>query len=119
MLTINATPGPSAIHGTGLFTRQFIAEGDVVWRFDPMFDRTFSEPALSALSPEFQKAVRYYGSFSEGLWLYDIGDAKYMNHADAPNVVTGPGTSYMVAARDIEAGEELTCNYDTFHVGAR
>jgi SET domain-containing protein len=35
-----------------------------------------------------------------------------MNHSDGPNTYEKPDGTY--AARDIEAGEELTCDYSNF-----
>ena len=54
---------------------------------------------------------------SDGLvyvWTsFEADDARYMNHADAPNCdVSQPEATY--ALRDIAAGEELTCNYNHF-----
>jgi len=48
-------------------------------------------------------------------------NAKHMNHSDSPNVVNGEdgdGVETNVAARDIEAGEELTCDYYSFDLDA-
>jgi SET domain-containing protein len=36
-----------------------------------------------------------------------------MNHSEAPNVIC-PDNDDMFAGRDIEAGEELVCNYREF-----
>ena len=42
-----------------------------------------------------------------------------MNHSDKPNVIEGdPDREENIAARDIEAGEELTCNYHAFDLDA-
>jgi SET domain-containing protein len=41
----------------------------------------------------------------------DGDDGRFMNHAGSPNLdFSVPGVA--TAARDIEAGEELTCDYD-------
>ena len=38
-----------------------------------------------------------------------------MNHSDQANLLsTGPEQELDVAVRDIEIGEELTCNYNEF-----
>jgi SET domain-containing protein len=41
--------------------------------------------------------------------------ARHMNHSDEPNLIDSDAN---IAARDIEAGEELTCNYYVFDVDA-
>jgi len=37
--------------------------------------------------------------------------AKHVNHSDDPNLLETPDGLREYAARDIAAGEELTCNY--------
>jgi len=44
--------------------------------------------------------------------------SKHMNHSDRPNVIQGDGY-FDIAARDIEPGEELTCDYHTFDLDAK
>ena len=45
--------------------------------------------------------------------------AKHMNHSDTPDLIDGePHLDTNVAARDIEAGEELTCDYHSFDLDA-
>lgn len=59
----------------------------------------------------------YTYSYTEGIDCLVLGFGSLFNHSDEPNVryqvfIQGP-TSYMhfAAARDIEAGEELTIDY--------
>lgn len=43
-------------------------------------------------------------------------DARFINHSETPNLLCYLD-DFVVAARDIEAGEELTENYREFHDG--
>jgi len=45
--------------------------------------------------------------------------AKHMNHSDEPYVIEGDEDRQdNIAARDIEVGEEMTCNYYSFDLDA-
>lgn len=48
--------------------------------------------------------------------LNELNISFYLNHSDTPNVVTRDGEIF-VAARDIESGEELLSNYQTYSEG--
>ena len=99
MLQVRTEVRPSSIHGQGLFALERICEGEVVWSFDPTIDRI---------------SVAASGHFS---WRTAHGyvtpgdDAKFINHSQTPNLSTTPGLAPVIAARDIEAGEELTESY--------
>jgi hypothetical protein len=41
-----------------------------------------------------------------------------MNHSDTPNLYDTPDNLQELASRDIEVGEELTCNYFLFDLHA-
>lgn len=112
---------PSAIEGIGLFAAEPIAEGTVVWRFDPPIDQTFSREAVATLPELARDFVARYAYFDERLGLYVFcGDnARFMNHASAPNVrgayPEGEAREGIdVACRAIAAGEEITCDYESF-----
>ena len=88
----------------------------MVWQFLVGSDWTYTPEALLELPASQQTDIQYYGSFSDNLWVLDNGNAKFMNHSTTPNLTTAFGISPMFATRDIDVGEELTCDYDQFHV---
>ena len=119
MLLVKAWIGPSRIHGIGCFTAERIAAGQPVWVFDPRIDTRLSAAAFASFPKPLREFLRRYGyeEMYEGIRTIVLsGDhARYMNHADQPNLIDGDTD---VAARDIEAGEELTCNYYAFDLDA-
>ncbi len=117
MLLVSTSVKPSAIHGMGCFTNERIAKGQVVWQFDARLDRAIPVAEVAALPGPAQEYVLMYGYLEErdAVKVYTLcGDhAKHMNHAAAPNLLN-ESADIDRALRDIEEGEELTCNYYHF-----
>lgn len=111
MLLVHARAGSSGIHGYGLFARQFIPTGTVVWRFIPGFDIEIPESSLWSLSPAAREQVLHYAEYfpGQGKFVLSSDDDRFTNHSDEPNTV--PVNDTMVAVRDIQEGEEITCDY--------
>jgi uncharacterized protein len=119
MLLISASVKPSPIHGLGCFTNEKIEKGKVIWVLDDRIDRQIPAAELEALPKPVQEFLLMYAysKTRQGQKVYILcGDhARHMNHSEAPNSAsTGPDLEMDVAIRDIEAGEELTCNYYEF-----
>jgi SET domain-containing protein len=117
MQVVETYIGPSRIHGTGVFAKHPIKKGTVISRFMPPMDSQFPHELFLSLTPVEQAYLRnfaYRSKFTK-LWVLN-GDAdRYMNHSSDPNTDMHPdGTSENIALRDIEAGEELTCDYSGF-----
>ncbi len=79
---------------------------------DPRDFEKFSAVELTFLD-------RYaYLSARLGKYVVCVDDARYINHADAPNLaesaLPGEDEGVDVAARDIKKGEELTSDYRAF-----
>ena len=111
MLLVNARVGASAIHGLGLIARELIPAGTVIWRFTPGFDVEIPESSLSALSLAAREQVLHYAEHyaAEKKFVLSSDDDRFTNHSDSPN--TAPHGDTMVALRDIQDGEEITCDY--------
>lgn len=113
----------SAIHGLGVFSREFIPKGAKVWEYHPQFDLTFSEAEFERFPPSVQAEleVHLYQPEQGGLLYYESTMGKYMNHNRDPNVdFSDVGVGW--ATRDIHPDEELTCDYrhfmaETGHIG--
>ena len=113
MLLIATEVRPSA-HGLGLFTLERIPTGAMVWLWD---DRTeIVLPDCKDYPEAFASFLDTYGCIAQGIGLVvNLDNARYMNHADEPNLIERDGANF--AIRDIEIGEELTCDYRVFDHG--
>ena len=102
----------SCISGRGLFSgRSYRAHEALMIVNGESIDET------EALRRERSEA-NWYIYWNHGHNFIDAGRSpkgRYLNHACQPNTITAPrdeASLYIVALRDIEAGEELTMDYD-------
>ena len=122
MLVVKTQVKPSSIEGRGLFAAEHIQKGTVIWRFDPTVDCVYTKEEIMNLpEPKRSEILSLkYSYISRDIGKYvDCGDdAKYINHSDTPNLIVGKRVrgqeSDGIAARDIEAGEEITYDYREF-----
>ena len=120
MLLVRTYLASSPIDGIGLFVAEPIAKDTVIWTFDPRIDRLFSPEERESFPEPLRTFLRTYSyprcpRASE--FVLDGDHARFMNHSKAPNTCNiGSDTT---AARDIDADEELLCDYDEFYPGHR
>jgi hypothetical protein len=116
MLLVKTTVAPSQIHGLGLFADEFIPKGKIIWEFEKGLDVIIDKEKLKSLPEVQQKWIKHYAhlSLKNCNYTLSIDNDHYINHSDDPNTTdidTGRQELATVALRDIEKGEELTCNY--------
>ena len=120
MLLIKTRIGKSAIHGIGLFADEFIAAETVIWKFSDLIDLCFDEKQMGELSESVKEQIgRYsYRDKRSGMYVLCGDDARFFNHSNEPNCLDFYDYKDLgnvtIAARDIRAGEELTCDYAAF-----
>lgn len=115
MLLIKTKIGQSGIHGFGLFADQFIPKGTTTWKYDPIFDSSFTQEEVDKL-PEIAKSYFYfYAYFDKEINKYVLcsDSQRFINHSIKQLNITST-VKEDVAARDIQAGEELLCDYFKF-----
>ncbi len=120
MLLVKTKIGQSKINGIGLFADQFIKKGTIIWKFQPGFDLRIDKDELGKLSESAKGQFLKYAYFnpSSRKYILCFDDARFLNHSDKPNCIDVTSLddeeTLDVAGRDIEKGEELTCNYKDF-----
>ncbi|TPK76423.1 SET domain-containing protein-lysine N-methyltransferase [Mesorhizobium sp. B2-3-3] len=116
MLLVDVYLDKSPIQGIGVFAKNPIARGTLIWKLDPRFDRIIAVETYEGESGPVKSYLDRYAypdRRDPNYIVFEADDARYMNHADEPNCdVSSPEESF--ALRDIAAGEELTCNYNHF-----
>ena len=116
MLLVKTSLRQSPLHGLGVFSEEYIARDTILWQFNPLIDRIIDEAEMATMPPHTVEYLEHFCEFFPEFGLYVLsGDHdRYTNHSDDPNtriiLPNGPH-ALTIAARDIEAGEELTCDY--------
>jgi SET domain-containing protein len=116
MMMVETELKPSAIHGLGVFLLAPVRKGDLIWQFDSRIDRVYSPQEVASLPEHIQRFLDVYATWHEKTGLYVLcGDnGRYFNHSPTPNTVSDAiSFGEDRAARDLEAGEELTSDYTT------
>jgi len=115
MLTINTYLAPSPVHGIGLFAAEFIAAGSPVWKFNRYIDKIFKRDIFLAICSRLDScSLRHLlnSSYSRGgRYFYLTDNARFINHSDLHDNIRFTDDYTEIAARDIEAHEELLENY--------
>ena len=108
-----------SVKGSGVFTKEFIAEGTLLWV--PTLVKKYSrEEVLLYLSGETdreQSAIWLRHAFvlesePEYLCTNVEDEGRFVNHSSDPNTGFASTERPSVALRDIAMGEELTCDYN-------
>jgi len=113
VFTVATVVKASPIQGVGVFAAQFIPANTVIWDFTSGVDWKLAPAEIASFPQPFQSRLRRYCYLDEdGVYVLCGDNAKFMNHSEAPNCDDrGSVTS---AIRDIQPGEELTCDYRLF-----
>lgn len=107
---------PSKIEGLGMFAGEFIPKGALIWRLDGT-DIIISEKEIYDLKlniNQYNHVMKYSFKYKDN-YIFCTDDQKYCNHSNIPNTICDYKTQ--VALKDINKGEEITCNYAEFEEG--
>ncbi len=115
MLFVRTKLQQSPIQGIGLFADQFIPKGTVTWEYSPEFDTGFTEEQINQMSPIGRESFLWYAYFDHARrkFILPSDNLRFINHSKKnTNIDSTPDKD--IAARDIEPGEELLCDYNKF-----
>ncbi|MDN5274450.1 MAG: nuclear protein [Candidatus Saccharibacteria bacterium] len=108
----------SALHGIGLFSDQDTKQGELIYTASPLLDLNITQQQFDALNQEEKDEVLWWGFFDQPsrMWHVDFDVSKFINHSYDANVTQhrDHDEAYLIAARDVTMGEELTQNYLEF-----
>lgn len=119
MLLIKTKLALSKIQGIGLFADEFITKGTKIWEYSPGMDQVFTKEEINAL-PELEKHFFFtYAYLYNGKYYLDVDHCRFFNHSDScncdeetcENPKNNTTPKHLIALKDIQPGEELTCNY--------
>ena len=114
MLRIPTFLAPSRIPGAGLglFCRERVAAGTPIWRLDPGLDLVLDRLPEDPVLREFVEIYAYMPLEGPTRWVICLDNARFINHADAPNTADAPETT--TATEDLPPGTEITSDYRSF-----
>ncbi len=100
---------PSRIEGLGIFAARPFAAGDRIRRVDVVREITRESP----IRPELGERVEHC-SYPDGKVVLIGLPTRHVNHSCDPNAweMFEGGESFLVARRDIAAGDEVTIDYN-------
>lgn len=104
---------PSA--GIGCFADEFIPKDTIIWKLNPEIDRVFTQEQLDALESLERLFVITYAFRQGGLYYLCVDNGRFFNHTDEFASTYESRTEQITyAARDIQQGEEILSDYNTF-----
>ncbi len=121
MLLVKTKLDKSPIEGIGCFTEEFIPKGTPVWKFQDGFDLKIHTSDIEKLSEAGKVQFLKYAYKTKGdIYVLCFDDARFFNHADNPNLteIDDGNEGINIAVKDIQNGEELTCDYKFFDMDA-
>ena len=120
MMLVPCYLAASDIEGLGVFSRDTIRRGQLIWRFDPRIDRIIPRDSFSDADTrlsDFLSRYTYIPPYDTNVCILDGDEGRYMNHSEMPNTdFSSIDAGYAVT--DIPAGVELTCAYREFDTTA-
>jgi SET domain-containing protein len=113
MLLIETYLAESPGKGLGLYSKNFIPKDTIIWKFVEGFDIRVHKDQYHLLSDLQKKHIDTY-FWREGDYLYSSCDSSnFQNHSSNPNSICCEHDK-MIAARDINPGEEILADYKSF-----
>ena len=110
MLKVKTFLKESGEHGIGLFAGEFIPKGTVVFEEDD-FTLIIPDDEFEKMSTEQKQFIEHYAYKQFGTYKLSVDNDRFMNHSNNPNVDDSIHVDKTIASRDIQPGEEITCDY--------
>jgi SET domain-containing protein len=121
MMLVRTYVAPSQIEGLGAYAAEPIKKGDLIWRFEPEFDRLLHRSVLDsspAYMADYLRDYAYPHPVERDYFVVEIDNGRFVNHCETPNTdFSRVFEGY--ATRDIAVGEEITADYAQFDVNFR
>lgn len=101
--------------GYGVVATRPIPKGTILWALDPL-DQVFTPAEIRKLGPPLWPVLERYSYVNgQGLRVLCWDHGRFMNHSCEPASLS-PGVDFELAVRDVEPGEEITCDYSSLNL---
>lgn len=109
MLLIKTYLDKSPINGIGLFAAEDIKEGTKIYEIDPILTIYVSKYYVRIQSEVVKEFWEKYSWRTGDFYWLSLDNDRFTNHSDNPNTLEK--VNHTLASRDIQKGEEITCDY--------
>ena len=100
--------------GLGLFAKEEITKGQLVWIDSPILDLKISEKDFKKLPKLTQDYLKEFSPFDGKNYCLDGDFAKHINHSFKPNINFKEDKAF--ANKKIKKGEQIFADYSEFDV---
>ena len=116
MMLIKIIVQPSTIPNAGLgcFSVDFVPKGTLIWKFNPDFDRKYTQAEFDALELPAQEFLRCYSYRFRDVYYFSSDHTHFINHSEQPSMYGDETGLLAYAAKDIYPGEEIVDDYRSF-----
>ena len=111
---------PDSYGGTGVFSKQFIKKGTLIWDISKsksiIIPTNAIQPYINSLSQTTLLNCLQYAHFDHDGYYIDItlDDVRFINHSSNTNNIVSSSDNITYATRDIMPNEELLDNYNMY-----
>ncbi|WGR72846.1 MULTISPECIES: SET domain-containing protein [unclassified Bradyrhizobium] len=118
VLIVETILKPDQFGGIGLFAATLLPKGALIWVHNPLVDIAVTPEQYESLPRTFQALLDKHAyprdlDVDDGVLEYNADNARFMNHSSQPNTYQDDHCR-IFTARDVQPGEELTCDYLSF-----
>jgi len=116
MLVVKTILKESPGKGIGLFAAEQLSKGQIWSEEHPDFDIHLARSLVDQMKNNvYRDFIHIYGEYNETSELFKISidNGRFINHSDTPNTMYIRQHGYSITTKDIDAGEELTIDYNT------
>jgi uncharacterized protein len=113
MLKVKTYLSMDSFKGIGLFAKEDIPKGKIVWVYDDITEKTYTKKEFKRLPAEFKEFLKEYAYFTGDKIILNIDNSRFFNHSNNPNTIELKN-GIIKAKKLIKQNEELTCDYTKF-----
>lgn len=113
MFIIDTYIGVSEGKGLGVFAKNPIKKGTIIWEFIDGLDIKVHKNIVDGLNESQKTFINKYFWREDDYYYSSCDDSRFQNHSETPNSICF-GETQMIALSDIESGEEILVNYSSF-----
>lgn len=107
----------SGIHGIGLFSKNPIKAGTIIYVPNKDLDLLLDKGQFQKLSKNEKDTIKHFGyNTKDHKWHLSFDNIRFCNHSKSKNNISIGNNGYLYAIKDIPKNKELLQNYSEFEI---